>query len=106
MKENGLTEIEKIMDVTSYLIVNRDMAKEDWIKHTDYYQHIGLYGFKKNILEKCGILKASALENTEKLEQLRALEDGMTIRLACVDTIPLGVDTQEDLEKARKILQA
>ena len=51
-------------------------------------------------------LLPSTLEKREKLEQLRALEDGMTIRLACVDTIPLGVDTQEDLEKARKILQA
>jgi len=51
-------------------------------------------------------LPPSTLKEKEKLEQLRALEDGMTIRLACVDTIPLGVDTQEDLEKARKILQA
>ena len=43
------------------------MAKEDWIKHTDYYQHIGLYGFKRNILEKCGVLKASTLENNGKI---------------------------------------
>jgi 3-deoxy-manno-octulosonate cytidylyltransferase (CMP-KDO synthetase) len=50
-------------------------------------------------------LPPSPLEKREKLEQLRALEAGMTIRLACVDTVPLGVDTQEDLDKARKILR-
>ena len=71
-----------------------------------YYHHIGIYGYQRDVLEKFVNLPPSTLEKREKLEQLRALEDGMTIRLACVDTIPLGVDTQEDLEKARKILQA
>ena len=71
-----------------------------------YYHHIGIYGYQRDALEKFVNLPPSTLEKREKLEQLRALEDGMTIRLACVDTIPLGVDTQEDLAKARKILQA
>ncbi len=71
-----------------------------------YYHHIGIYGYQRAALEKFVNLPPSTLEKREKLEQLRALEDGMTIRLACVDTIPLGVDTQEDLEKARKILHA
>lgn len=71
-----------------------------------YYHHIGIYGYQRAALEKFVNLPPSTLEKREKLEQLRALEDGMTIRLACVDTIPLGVDTQEDLERARKILQA
>ncbi len=71
-----------------------------------YYHHIGIYGYQRDALEKFVNLPPSTLEKREKLEQLRALEDGMTIRLACVDTIPLGVDTQEDLDKARKILQA
>ena len=71
-----------------------------------YYHHIGIYGYQRDALEKFVNLPPSTLEKREKLEQLRALEDGMTIRLACVDTIPLGVDTQEDLEKACKILQA
>ena len=70
-----------------------------------YYHHIGIYGYQRYALEKFVNLPPSTLEKREKLEQLRALEDGMTIRLACVDTIPLGVDTQEDLEIARKILQ-
>ena len=71
-----------------------------------YYHHIGIYGYQRDALKKFVNKPPSTLEKREKLEQLRALEDGMTIRLACVDTIPLGVDTQEDLEKARKILQA
>ena len=71
-----------------------------------YYHHIGIYGYQRDALEKFVNLPPSTLEKREKLEQLRALEEGMTIRLACVDTIPLGVDTQEDLDKARKILQA
>ena len=71
-----------------------------------YYHHIGIYGYQRDALEKFVNLPPSTLEKREKLEQLRALEEGMTIRLACVDTIPLGVDTQEDLEKACKILQA
>lgn len=71
-----------------------------------YYHHIGIYGYQRDALKKFVNIPPSTLEKREKLEQLRALEDGMTIRLACVDTIPLGVDTQEDLAKARKILQA
>ena len=71
-----------------------------------YYHHIGIYGYQRDALEKFVNLPPSTLEKREKLEQLRALEEGMTIRLACVDTIPLGIDTQEDLDKARKILHA
>ena len=51
-------------------------------------------------------LKPSALERREKLEQLRALEAGMRIDVAIVDTVPLGVDTQADLDRARQILAA
>ena len=81
---------------------NRDMAKEDWIKHTDYYQHIGLYGFKRNVLEKCGVLHESTLENTEKLEQLRWMENGMKIKVGITNQPSFGVDTLEDLGNARK----
>lgn len=70
-----------------------------------YYHHIGIYGYQRAALERFVTLPPSPLEKREKLEQLRALEAGMTIRLACVDTVPLGVDTQEDLDKARKILR-
>ncbi len=69
-----------------------------------HYHHIGLYAYRRAALEKFVSLPPSPLELREKLEQLRALENGMQIDIAIVDTAPLGVDTQQDLEKARQIL--
>lgn len=68
------------------------------------YHHIGLYGYKRHALESFVSLSPSTLEKREKLEQLRALEAGMTIHAAIIDTVPLGVDTPKDLEKARAVL--
>ncbi len=68
------------------------------------YHHIGLYAYRRDALERFVALPPSALEKREKLEQLRALEAGMRIEVAFVDTVPLGVDTPADLEKARKLL--
>lgn len=71
----------------------------------DHWHHIGLYGWRRSALERFVGLPPSTLEMREKLEQLRALEDGMRIGVAAVDTVPLGVDTPEDLERARQMLQ-
>jgi 3-deoxy-manno-octulosonate cytidylyltransferase (CMP-KDO synthetase) len=68
------------------------------------YHHIGLYAFRRAALDRFVALPPSPLEKREKLEQLRALEAGMRIDVAIVDTVPLGVDTPEDLEKARAML--
>jgi len=68
--------------------------------------HIGLYAFRRRALARFVALPPSALERRERLEQLRALEDGMSIAAARVDTVPLGVDTPADLERARAILAA
>lgn len=68
------------------------------------YHHIGLYGYRREALARFVSLPPSPLETREKLEQLRALEAGMTIEVALVDTVPLGVDTPADLEKARAAL--
>jgi len=68
------------------------------------YHHIGLYAFRRHALERFVGLPPSALEQRERLEQLRALEAGMRIDVAIVDSVPLGVDTPEDLERARKLL--
>lgn len=70
------------------------------------YHHIGMYGYTYDALKKFVSLPPSALEKREKLEQLRALENGLSIAAKVVDTIPLGVDTQEDLEKARNHFKA
>lgn len=68
------------------------------------YHHIGIYAYRRSALERFVSLRPSPLEEREKLEQLRALEDGMRIDVALVDTIPLGVDTPADLERARELL--
>lgn len=68
------------------------------------YHHIGLYAFRRAALDRFVALPPSTLEKREKLEQLRALEAGMRIDVALVDSVPLGVDTVEDLEKARAML--
>ncbi len=68
------------------------------------YHHIGVYAYRFKALEKFVTLPPSPLEQREKLEQLRALEAGMRIDAVVVDTVPLGVDTFEDLERARGIL--
>ena len=65
------------------------------------YHHIGLYGYRRMALERFVQLQPSPLELRERLEQLRALEDGMVISAAVVDDIPLGVDDVDDLERAR-----
>ena len=68
------------------------------------YHHIGIYAYRRTALERFVALKPSPLEVRERLEQLRALEDGMRIDVAIVDTVPLGVDTPEDLDRARRLL--
>lgn len=68
------------------------------------YHHIGLYTYRRAALEKFVSLKPSVLELRESLEQLRALEAGMRIDAEIVRSVPLGVDTQPQLETARKIL--
>jgi len=70
------------------------------------YHHIGLYAYRREALERFVSLGPSVLERRESLEQLRALEAGMRIDAEIVETVPLGVDTPADLEKARRILSA
>jgi 3-deoxy-manno-octulosonate cytidylyltransferase (CMP-KDO synthetase) len=68
------------------------------------YHHIGLYAYRRTALKHFVALPPGVLEQREKLEQLRALEAGMRIDVALVDTVPLGVDTPADLTRARAML--
>ncbi|MGB1026693.1 MAG: 3-deoxy-manno-octulosonate cytidylyltransferase, partial [Rhodospirillaceae bacterium] len=68
------------------------------------FHHIGLYAYRRAALSRFVALPPGLLEQREKLEQLRALENHMRIDAARVDTIPLGVDTPEDLARARALL--
>jgi 3-deoxy-manno-octulosonate cytidylyltransferase (CMP-KDO synthetase) len=68
------------------------------------YHHSGIYAYRRTALEKFVALPPSALEKRERLEQLRALEAGMRIDVTVIDEVPFGVDTPEDLERARALL--
>ena len=68
------------------------------------FHHVGLYAYRREALESFVALPPSPLEQSEKLEQLRALEAGMRIAVARVEEAPLSVDTPADLERARKLL--
>jgi 3-deoxy-manno-octulosonate cytidylyltransferase (CMP-KDO synthetase) len=70
----------------------------------EHFYHVGIYAFTRAALERFVALPPSPLEQREKLEQLRALEAGMSIAVARVDAVPLSVDTPEDLEHARKVI--
>jgi 3-deoxy-manno-octulosonate cytidylyltransferase (CMP-KDO synthetase) len=69
------------------------------------FHHIGLYAFRRSTLRRFVALPPSPLERREKLEQLRALEDGLRIDAAVVDTVPLGVDNPAELARARAMLE-
>jgi 3-deoxy-manno-octulosonate cytidylyltransferase (CMP-KDO synthetase) len=68
------------------------------------YHHIGLYAYRRAALARFVALPPSPLERRERLEQLRALEAGMRVDVGIVESVPLGVDTPEDLERARDLL--
>ncbi len=69
------------------------------------WHHIGLYAWRRTALKRFVALPPSPLERREKLEQLRALEAGMRIAAVAVDAVPLGVDTPEDLDRAREMMR-
>ncbi|BDD05701.1 3-deoxy-manno-octulosonate cytidylyltransferase [Aureibacter tunicatorum] len=70
-----------------------------------YFKHLGIYGYTKDFIQKYSQLTPTYLETTEKLEQLRVLENGYAIKMVETDYSPVGIDTAEDLEKARKIME-
>lgn len=68
------------------------------------FQHVGLYAYRRHFLAMYANLPATPLELTESLEQLRALEHGYPIRMARIEVAPIGVDTEEDLERVRALM--
>lgn len=70
----------------------------------NFYHHVGIYAYKRKALERFVSLKPSTLEKRERLEQLRALENGMHMGVSIIDSQPMGVDTAQDLEKIKGIM--
>jgi 3-deoxy-manno-octulosonate cytidylyltransferase (CMP-KDO synthetase) len=82
----------------------RDIESDD--AGQPHWHHIGIYAFRRAALERFVLLPPSEREKSSRLEQLRALDAGMTIAVARVDTAPFGVDTPADLERARAVIGA
>lgn len=70
-----------------------------------FYGHLGIYGYKREALFKMTQLPQSSYEMAEKLEQLRALQNGMRIKVGIVDNVPVGIDTIEDFEKFKSMVE-
>lgn len=75
------------------------------VGESKFYGHLGIYGYKKESLFKMTSLPQAPYEKAESLEQLRALQNGMKIKVAVVKNIPVGIDTLEDFEKFKSIVE-
>ena len=77
----------------------RGIEQEAWLDKNSFYKHVGIYAYKTNILKKINTLEPSPLEESEKLEQLRWLENDFVIRLGITDYKGVGIDAPEDITK-------
>jgi len=84
----------------SPLPFQRAHSVDEWISSHQYYQHIGIYAYRSDILQEITQLAMSPLEQAEGLEQLRWLENGYSIKVLTTNYHAQGIDTPEDLEKA------
>ena len=75
------------------------------IGKSKFYGHLGIYGYKAKALFKMTELPQAPYEMSESLEQLRALQNGMKIKVAVVENVPVGIDTQEDFEKFKRMVE-
>ncbi len=104
--------VKAVLDKNSYALYfsrspipfQRDLIESEWLHNSTFYKHFGIYIYKKEILNLFSSWQASSLEKSEKLEQLRFLENGIKIKAVETNCDSVAVDTIEDLEKVRKIL--
>jgi 3-deoxy-manno-octulosonate cytidylyltransferase (CMP-KDO synthetase) len=82
----------------------RDVDPSEWHRHTTFWGHVGMYGFRGDVLAGWNQLPASPLEDLERLEQLRLIEAGLTIATFEVQGTSLSVDTAEQLDQARSMV--
>jgi 3-deoxy-manno-octulosonate cytidylyltransferase (CMP-KDO synthetase) len=112
IRDEGERDNPNVVKVVAALGKDRPIARALYFTRTrcppgagPHFHHIGIYAYRRSALARFVALPPGRLEWREKLEQLRALEAGMRIDAALVDTVPLGVDTPEDLARARALLQ-
>ena len=115
-KEDGLERLEcpnspkVVMNTNGFAIYFsrsvipylRGVEKEQWLDKHVFYKHLGIYAYKVDVLGKITTLEQSPMEEAESLEQLRWLENGYKIRVGVTDIETVGIDTPEDLERARE----
>ena len=82
----------------------RGKEQSEWLQHFPYLKHLGLYAYRREVLQEVTQLPQSPLEIAESLEQLRWLENGYRIRVGLTDVETVGIDTPEDLQRAEMFL--
>lgn len=82
----------------------KDIAPEDYLNKHTFYKHIGIYGYRTTTLGIIAGMKLGSLESSEKLEQLRWIENGCTIKIAITEKESLAIDSPEDVEKVLEAL--
>jgi 3-deoxy-manno-octulosonate cytidylyltransferase (CMP-KDO synthetase) len=81
----------------------RGQEPQNWLQHFTYFKHIGIYGYRADILKQITKLPVSPLEKAESLEQLRWVENGYKIRVAETEIETIAIDTPEDLDKLSEL---
>ncbi len=80
---------------------NRNFPEQEWLKYSIYYKHIGIYGYRAEVLKEISMLPKTNLEVTESLEQLRWIENGYVIHAEITSLESIAIDTPEDLLKVK-----
>lgn len=104
---NNPNLVKCIFDVNNYAMYfsRAKIPYERNIGKSKFYGHLGIYGYKKEALFKMTNLAQTTYEMSESLEQLRALQNGMKIKVSIVKNVPVGIDTQEDFEKFKAMVE-
>ena len=104
---NNPNLVKCVFDLNGYAMYfsRSKIPYERNVGKSKFYGHLGIYGYKKEALFKMTQLSQTPYEKAESLEQLRALQKGMKIRVSVVENVPVGIDTIEDFEKFKKIVE-
>ena len=104
---NNPNLVKCVFDLNGYAMYfsRSKIPYERNVGESKFYGHLGIYGYKKESLSKMTSLPQAPYEKAESLEQLRALQNGMKIKVAVVKNIPVGIDTLEDFEKFKSIVE-
>lgn len=99
--------VKCVVDVNGYAMYfsRSKIPFERNVGKSDFFGHLGIYGYKREALVKMTEMSQTPYEMAESLEQLRALQNGMKIKTSVVDFVPVGIDTADDLEKFKKIVE-